>query len=73
MSLPEPCLGRWRPLALVLLGPDAVVRLTAGIVAVLTRDKERGERCLKVLRILRNVDDPPEPIHGPSGGPNGEG
>jgi hypothetical protein len=43
-------------------GPDAFLRLLAGSIAALTHDKERGERCLKVLRILRNRDDdgPPE-------------
>jgi hypothetical protein len=42
------------------LGPDAVLRLLAGAVAVLTRDEQRGKRCLEVLRILRGRDsDPP--------------
>ena len=34
------------------LGPAAVLRLLAGIAAVVTKDKERGERSLEVLRIL---------------------
>jgi hypothetical protein len=47
-------------------GPDAVVRLVAGLIAAITKDKERGERCLKVLRILRGMDDddPPPPLPG---------
>lgn len=69
MPLPEyiaPVLGAGGPVALVFIvlrfGPDAVVRLTAGMVAVLTGDEKRGERCLKVMRILRNKDDdPPHP------------
>jgi len=62
----KPVLAAGGPVALLFvalrLGPDAFLRLLAGTVAVLTRDKERGERCLKVLRILRNrdEDDPPE-------------
>jgi hypothetical protein len=68
LSLPEyvaPVLAAGGPAALVFIllrfGPDAFLRLLAGTVAVLTHDKERGERCLKVLRILRNRDDdPPE-------------
>ena len=58
MALPElvvPVLTAGGPIALVLVvlrfGPDAFLRLLAGTVAVLTHDKERGERCLKVLRI----------------------
>jgi hypothetical protein len=60
-----PVLAAGRPVAFAFValrfGPDALVRLVAGIVAVLTHDKERGERCLAVLRILRNKDDPYEP------------
>ena len=62
----KPVLAAGGPVALLFvalrIGPDAFLRLLAGTVAVLTRDKERGERCLKVLRILRNRDDndPPE-------------
>jgi hypothetical protein len=45
------------PVAVVAMvlrfGPDAVLRLLAGTVAVLTRDEKRGERCLDVLRVLR--------------------
>jgi hypothetical protein len=49
-----------RPLFVVIrFGPDAVLRLLAGAIAVLTRDEKRGERCLEVLRILRNKDKPP--------------
>ena len=64
MTLPdlvEPVLAAGGTTALILVvlrfGPDAVVRLAAGLTAVLTKDKERGERCLKVLRILRGKDD----------------
>lgn len=50
-------------------GPDAVLRLMAGTVAVLTSDKDRGERCLEVLRVLRGraaPDDRPS-VHGAAG------
>lgn len=69
MALPEyitPVLSAGGPIALVLVvlrfGPDAMVRFLAGTVAVLTKDDKRGERCLKILRILRNrdEDDPPD-------------
>jgi hypothetical protein len=69
LALPEyitPVLAAGSPIALafilVRLGPDAVVRLLAGSVAVFTGDEKRGERCLKVLRILRSQDNdsPPE-------------
>lgn len=60
MSLPAyvaPLLALVAPPSLVLVilryGPEAVLRLLAGTVAVLTRDEKRGERCLEVLRILR--------------------
>jgi hypothetical protein len=47
--------------AIVILrfGPDAVLRLLAGAVAVCTKDEKRGARCLEVLRILRGKDSPP--------------
>jgi hypothetical protein len=52
-----------RPLfVLTRFGPDAVLRLLAGAIAVLTRDEKRGKRCLEVLRILRNKDKPPPPL-----------
>jgi hypothetical protein len=61
MALPElitPVLSVAGPAALVIvvlrLGPDAILRLLAGAVAVLTRNNERGERCLEVLRILHD-------------------
>jgi hypothetical protein len=50
-------------------GPDAALRLLAGSIAVLTHDKERGERALKVLRILRNRDDDDLPKPSPAGLP----
>ena len=66
IAMPEyvgPVLAAGGPVALVLValrfGSDAVVRVVAGVAAVLTRDKDRGERCLKVLRILRGKDDSP--------------
>jgi hypothetical protein len=69
MPLPEyvgPVLDVGGPVALVAVilrfGPDAFLRLLAGTVAVLTRDKERGQRCLDVLRILRGRDQPPPPL-----------
>ena len=72
MALPEyitPVIAAGGPVALMVIvlrfGPDAVVRLLAGAVAVLTGDEKRGERCLAVLRILRNKDDddPPSSKH----------
>jgi hypothetical protein len=64
MPLPEyaiPFLAMGWPAALLFIGLrygalDAVLRLLAGSVAVLTRDDKRAERCLKVLRILCNRD-----------------
>jgi hypothetical protein len=60
MGLPEfvtPVLSIAGPSALVFVvlrfGPDAVLRLMAGTVAIVTSDKDRGERCLEVLRVLR--------------------
>jgi hypothetical protein len=68
LFLPEyitPVLEAGGPVALVFIvlrfGPDAVVRLLAGSVAVLTGDDKRGERCVKVLRALRGQDDDPSP------------
>jgi hypothetical protein len=56
----EPVVAVGGPVAAVAVvlrfGPDAVVRLLAGVVAVLTRDQERGKRCLEVLRVLRRDD-----------------
>jgi hypothetical protein len=49
------------PSSILRLGPDAVLRLLAGIVAVMTDDKERGERCLEVLRALRGRDRDSQP------------
>lgn len=66
MALPEyimPVLEAGGPVALLFIalrfGPDAFLRLLAGTVAVISKDDKRGERCLKVLRALRGVDDPP--------------
>ena len=66
MALPEyvaPVLAAGGPVALVgvvlRFGPDAVLRLLAGTVAVLARDEKRGERCLDLLRILRGRDQSP--------------
>jgi len=69
MALPEyigPVLAAGGPITLVLVvlrfGPNAFLRLLAGTVAVLTRDKDRGQRCLDVLRILRGRADPPSSL-----------
>jgi hypothetical protein len=66
MSLPAyvaPVLASGGPVAIILiilgLGPDAVLGLIAGIVAIVIRDKERGERCVEVLRALRGRDRRP--------------
>ncbi len=68
MALPEfvtPVLSVAGPAALLLVilrfGPDAVLRLLAGFVAIVTRDPERGERCLEVLRVLRGQAAPDRP------------
>jgi hypothetical protein len=47
-------------------GPDAVLRLLAGTVAVLTRDEQRGKRCLGVLRVLRDRDGEPPSLPLPA-------
>jgi hypothetical protein len=82
MALPEyvaPVLSIAGPVALVYVilrfGPDAVLRLLAGIVAVVSGNDERGKRCLEVLRVLRGRDrdnQPPYPcpdtrVHEPDG------
>jgi hypothetical protein len=66
MAFPEyvaPILAAGGPVALVIVvlrfGPDAILRLLAGAVAVLTSDEKRGTRCLEVLRLLRGKADPP--------------
>jgi len=63
MALPEfvaPVLAAGGPVALVAVvlrfGPDAVLRLVAGLAAVLTADEKRGRRCVEVLRALRGRD-----------------
>jgi hypothetical protein len=73
MPLPEfvtPVLSIAGPVALVLVilrfGPDAALRLLAGTVAVLTRDDQRGKRCLEVLRELRGRDGEPRRCHYPA-------
>jgi hypothetical protein len=75
MALPEyvsPVLAVGGPVALVLVilrfGPAAFLRLLAGTVAVLTRDKDRGQRCLDVLCILRGRDTSPPSL--PSDSPS---
>ncbi|MEV5558297.1 hypothetical protein AB0L44_31980 [Nonomuraea wenchangensis] len=48
------------PVSLVVLvltlryGPDVILRLLAGVVAVLAKDKERGNRALTVLKLLQS-------------------
>ncbi|MBW4722133.1 hypothetical protein [Saccharothrix obliqua] len=39
--------------AVLRWGAAVVVTLLAGVTAVLTRDRERGERALEVLRLVR--------------------
>jgi hypothetical protein len=58
--------GLWTTGHIVVLrfGPDAVVRLLAAAVAVLTGDEKRGERGIRVLRVLRGTDDPPLSLPG---------
>jgi hypothetical protein len=56
-ELTAPVLAVGGPVAVIAVilrfGPDAVLRLLAGTAAVLTRDENRGKRCLEVLRLLR--------------------
>ena len=47
-------------------GSDAVVRMAAGLTAIITQDKARADRALKVLRALRSNRDTPDDT-GPSG------
>ena len=68
MALPEyvtPILAAGGPVAFVIVvlrfGPDAVLRILAGAVAVFTSDEKRGARCLEVLRLLRRRKDGPPP------------
>lgn len=65
MARPVPVLNIASPVALVFVvlryGPDAVVRLLAGIFAVVSRDDDRGKRCLEVLRVLRGRDRDNQP------------
>lgn len=44
-------------------GPDAVLRLVAGLTAIAAKDdnSSRAERALAVLRTLRKDDPPPPP------------
>jgi hypothetical protein len=50
------------PVGVILrYGPDAALRLVAGLTAILARDKRsRAKRALDVLRALRGLD--PQPI-----------
>jgi hypothetical protein len=76
MALPEyvaPIVAAGGPVALLIVvlrfGSDAVLRLLAGAVAVLTSDEKRGARCLEVLRLLRGKDDPPPSLPDASSDP----
>ncbi len=66
MAAPDylgPILATGGPIASVAImirfASNAALRLLAGAVAVLTKDDDRGQRCLELLRILRNKDSPP--------------
>ena len=61
MALPEfvtPIVSIASPAALLYVilryGPVGVVRLLAGIVAIITSDEKRGQRCVEVLLALRS-------------------
>jgi hypothetical protein len=43
-------------LALLRWGANVVLTLVAGVVAVLTRDEDRGRRALEVLRLVLRTD-----------------
>lgn len=63
-----PILAAGGPVAFTIVvlhfGPDALLRLLSGAVAVCTKDEKRGERCLEVLRILRGEDNRPPDSQG---------
>jgi hypothetical protein len=42
----------------------AALQLLAGTVAIFTKDPDRAERCLELLRILRNRDSPLRILRG---------
>ncbi|QFZ20012.1 hypothetical protein [Saccharothrix syringae] len=44
--------------AVLRRGPAVVVTLVAGVIAVLSRDRERGERALEVLRLVHRPAAP---------------
>jgi hypothetical protein len=56
----EPILAAGGPIAsaaiMLRFGSVAALQLLAGAVAILTKDAGRAQRCLEVLRILRNKD-----------------
>ena len=77
MALPEyvaPILATGGPVAFAVVVlrfvPDALLRLLAGAVAVLTKDDKRGARCLEVLRLLRGKDVPPPSCQAASSDPS---
>jgi hypothetical protein len=68
MSLPDlaPVLAVGGPVTLVGVclryGSDAIVKVVAGVTAAVTKDDNKGKRCVEVMRALRRRDDdPPEP------------
>jgi hypothetical protein len=57
--------GRTASVILMLcFGFVAALQLLAGAVAIFTKDPDRAQRCLEVLRILRNRDSPLRILRG---------
>jgi hypothetical protein len=53
------------PTVLMLcFGFVAALQLLAGTVAIFTKDPDRAQRCLELLRILRNRDSPLRILRG---------
>jgi hypothetical protein len=77
MALPEyvtPVLAASGTVAVLFVvfryGLDAVVRLLAGVAAIFTGDEKRAERCIELVRVLRNRDKQRYP---PPSLPSGDG
>ena len=78
MALPEfvtPVLAASGTVAVLFVvfryGLDAVARFLAGVAAIFIGDEKRSERCLELVRILRNRDKPDDPP--PPSLPSGDG
>ena len=73
MNAPLDLVGAMPVAGLVLFavlrwGAAGVLSLIAGVIAVLARDRERGERALEVLRLVHR--SPAAPRRRPRSGPS---